>query len=87
MSEMFEISEDEDEDEVLRRSPSNTYYLEKMRVFEETFGIDKLLTQVTKMQKQIHVSTHQFLNLNGFRANNTTLKMASTFWATTTLKR
>jgi len=49
-SEMFEISEDEDEQEVLRRSNMNTYYLEKMRVFEETFGIDKLLTQVDKLQ-------------------------------------
>ena len=39
----FEISEDEDQEEVLRRSPTNTYYLEKMKVFEETFGIDKLL--------------------------------------------
>jgi hypothetical protein len=46
---MFEISEDEDEEEVLRRSQTNTYYLEKMRVFEETFGIDKLLMQVDKI--------------------------------------
>ena len=36
------IDEDEDDQEVLRRSPEDTYYLEKMRVFEETFGIDKL---------------------------------------------
>lgn len=42
-NDMFEISDDEDEQEVLRRSPINTYYLEKMKVFEETFGIDKLL--------------------------------------------
>lgn len=55
-NDMFEISEDEDEEEVLRRSQTNTYYLEKMRVFEETFGIDKLLMQVDKIQKQIKVS-------------------------------
>ena len=46
----------EDEEEVLRRSPTNTYYLEKMRVFEETFGIDKLLKTVDRLQKQISVS-------------------------------
>lgn len=38
----FEISDDEDDNEILRRSPSDTYFLEKMRVFDDTFGIDKL---------------------------------------------
>ena len=46
MNDLFEIDEDEDEQEVLRRSPEDTYYLEKMRVFEETFGIDKLHNMV-----------------------------------------
>lgn len=55
-NDLFEISDDEDEQEVLRRSPSNTYYLEKMRVFEETFGINQLLIEVDKIQKQITVS-------------------------------
>lgn len=41
-NDLFRIYEDEDDQEVLRRSPEDTYYLEKMRVFEETFGIDKL---------------------------------------------
>lgn len=41
-NDLFRIDEDEDDQEVLRRSPEDTYYLEKMRVFEETFGIDKL---------------------------------------------
>ena len=36
----FEISEDEDEYEVLRRAQSEIYFVEKMRVFEKTFGID-----------------------------------------------
>ena len=55
-NDMFEISDDEDEDEVLRRSTTNTYYLEKMRVFEETFGIDKLMKAVDKIRKQLKVS-------------------------------
>ena len=55
-NDMFEISDDEDETEVLRRSSSNVYYLEKMRVFEETFGIDKLLTAARKIEKKILVS-------------------------------
>jgi hypothetical protein len=42
---------DEDEEDILRRSPLDTYYLEKMKVFEETFGIDKLLAQVNKVRQ------------------------------------
>lgn len=41
-NDLFRIDEDEDDQEVLRRSPDSTYSLEKMRVFEETFGIDRL---------------------------------------------
>lgn len=41
-SEMFDISDDEYDFEILRRSPDDTYYLEKLQVFEETFGINKL---------------------------------------------
>jgi len=41
-AEMFEISDDEYDFEILRRSPTDTYYLEKIQVFEETFGINKL---------------------------------------------
>ena len=37
---LFHISEDEDENEVLRRAQSEIYFIEKMRVFEKTFGID-----------------------------------------------
>lgn len=50
---MFEIYEDEDDQEVLRRSPVDTYYLEKMKVFEETFGIDKLQNSVFKLGEKI----------------------------------
>jgi hypothetical protein len=37
---IFEIDQDEDEYEVLRRAQSEIYFLEKMRVFDKTFGID-----------------------------------------------
>ncbi len=39
----FELPEDkkyDDENEVLGKSQNDIYYLEKMKVFEETFGID-----------------------------------------------
>jgi hypothetical protein len=39
---VLEISDDEDQFEVLRRDPSEIYFVEKMRVFEKTFGIDQL---------------------------------------------
>ena len=38
--ELPEDKKDEDESEELRKSPNDIYYLEKMKVFEETFGID-----------------------------------------------
>lgn len=34
----------------------NTYYLEKMRVFEETFGIDRLIIQVNQIRDKLNVS-------------------------------
>lgn len=52
-NDIFEISDNEDDQEVLRRSPVDTYYLEKMRVFEETFGIDKLQNSVFKLGEKI----------------------------------
>ena len=53
MNDLFEIDEDEDDQEVLRRSPEDTYYLEKMRVFEETFGIDKLHNMVNQISDRL----------------------------------
>ena len=50
-NDLFEMDADEDEEDILRRSPLDTYYLEKMKVFEETFGIDKLLAQVNKVRQ------------------------------------
>lgn len=47
---LFEISEDEDEYEVLRRAQSEIYFVEKMRVFEKTFGIDQLHSIVKKLE-------------------------------------
>ena len=60
-NDLFEMDADEDEEDILRRSPLDTYYLEKMKVFEETFGIDKLLAQVNKVRQQVRVSTIIFL--------------------------
>lgn len=56
-NDLFEISDDEDEAEILRRSPTDTYYLEKMKVFEETFGIDKLQSMVNKIEDKIDDET------------------------------
>lgn len=47
---LFEISDDEDEYDVLRRSESDVYFVEKMQVFEKTFGIDKLHEMVKKLE-------------------------------------
>jgi hypothetical protein len=52
-NDMFEISEDEDDQEVLRRSPTDTYYLEKIRAFEEAFGIDRLQNTVFRLGEKI----------------------------------
>ena len=49
---LFEISNDEDEYEVLRRDQSEIYFVEKMRVFEKTFGIDQLHSIVKKFEHQ-----------------------------------
>jgi hypothetical protein len=49
---IFEIDEDEDEYEVLRRASSEIYFIEKMRVFEKTFGIDQLNSIVKKLEHQ-----------------------------------
>jgi hypothetical protein len=53
---IFEIDEDEDEYEVLRRAQSEIYFVEKMRVFEKTFGIDQLNTMVKKLEHQRKVN-------------------------------
>ena len=49
---LFEISEDEDEYEVLRRAQSEVYFVEKMHVFERTFGIDQLRAMIKKLEGQ-----------------------------------
>lgn len=51
-TETFEISDDEDEFEVLRRAESEIYFVEKMHVFEKTFGIDQLQAMIRKLEKQ-----------------------------------
>lgn len=49
---IFQIDDDEDEYEVLRRASSEIYFVEKMRVFEKTFGIDQLNSMVKKLENQ-----------------------------------
>jgi hypothetical protein len=48
-SDMFQIEEDETYDEVLRRSKSDAYYIESLRVFEKAFGMDRLQELITEM--------------------------------------
>jgi len=48
-SDMFEVSDDESQAEILRRSKTDTYYVEKVRAFEKAFGIDKLEELVSKI--------------------------------------
>ena len=53
---IFQIDENEDEYEVLRRASSEIYFVEKMRVFEKTFGIDQLNSMVKKLENQRKVN-------------------------------
>lgn len=41
-SEIFAIDDDETADEILRRSKTDAYYLESVKVFEKAFAIDRL---------------------------------------------
>ena len=77
-SEMFEISDDEHDFEILRRSPSDTYYLEKLQVFEETFGINKLQNMVhticTKV-KERQIESEKGEKLKGLFLNDEDMRM------------
>jgi hypothetical protein len=39
---IFSISEDDDDSKILRTVNTGTYFIEKVQVFESTFGIDKV---------------------------------------------
>lgn len=41
-SQEFEVDSNETSEEILRRSKSDTYYLESVKVFEQSFAIRKL---------------------------------------------
>jgi len=41
-SDAFELDNDETEEEILRRSKSDAYYIESVRAFEKAFGMDRL---------------------------------------------
>lgn len=47
----FEIDVDETQEEILRRSKSDTYYLESVKVFEHAFAINKLDGVIEKIQQ------------------------------------
>lgn len=38
----YELDDDETEEEILRRSKSDAYYIESVRAFEKAFGMDRL---------------------------------------------
>lgn len=49
----FEIDETDTQEDILRRSKDDTFQLEKMRVFEKTFGIDGLENLVKTFEKNL----------------------------------
>lgn len=49
---LFQIDRDDDEYEILRRSQSEVYFYEKLRIFEKTFGIDDLKSLVGKIDQK-----------------------------------
>lgn len=51
-SNMFEMDNDETYDEVLRRSKTDAYYIESLRVFEKAFGMDRLDELIEEMTKR-----------------------------------
>lgn len=58
----FSIDLDETQDEILRRSKSDAYYIESMRSFEKAFGIDRLEEIIDKVKTKREVSLFFFLN-------------------------
>lgn len=42
MNDTFEVDENDTQEDILRRSELDTFQLEKMRIFEKTFGINGL---------------------------------------------
>jgi hypothetical protein len=49
VEEIYEVSEDEDEYEILRAAETEIYFTEKFRIFEKTFGIEELHDMVKKI--------------------------------------
>jgi hypothetical protein len=52
----FNIDSDETSDEILRRSKTETYYLESVKVFEKAFAIDRLEQILFKCHERRQVS-------------------------------
>lgn len=51
-SQEFEVDSNETSEEILRRSKSDTYYLESVKVFEQSFAIRKLDEVIESIQKK-----------------------------------
>jgi len=49
-SQEFEVDSNETSEEILRRSKSDTYYLESVKVFEQSFAIRKLDEVIENIQ-------------------------------------
>jgi len=55
-NDVFEIEAEETSDEILRRSKTETYYLESVKVFEKAFAIDRLEQILLKCHERRQVS-------------------------------
>jgi len=53
VNDSFEISETDTQEDILRRSETDAFQLEKMRVFEKSFGIDILSNLVETFEKNL----------------------------------
>lgn len=51
VEEIYQVSEDENEYEMLRDSESEIYFTEKFRIFEKTFGIEELHELVKRIDQ------------------------------------
>jgi len=49
VEEIYEVSDEEDEYELLRNAESEIYFTEKFRIFEKTFGIEELHDMVKRI--------------------------------------
>lgn len=51
VEEIYEVSDEEDEYELLRGAETEIYFTEKFRIFEKTFGIEELHDLVKRIDQ------------------------------------